>query len=120
MLSLGKGEYRLSVEDLQTVLNNENPLSLQIESSKFSKGDNEHLDANFWEVGLTKNEISQGVVTFADIYKLLDPSVKTLEEAKGQVISNYQDYLEASWIKELEVRYPVTINQEILNSIISE
>lgn len=120
LLSLGKGEYRLSVEDLQTVLNNENPLSLQIESSKFSKGDNEHLDANFWEVGLTKNEISQGVVTFADIYKLLDPSVKTLEEAKGQVISNYQDYLEASWIKELEVRYPVTINQEILNSIISE
>ena len=120
LLSLGKGEYRLSVEDLQIVLNNENPLSLQIESSKFSKGDNEHLDANFWEVGLTKNEISQGVVTFADIYKLLDPSVKTLEEAKGQVISNYQDYLEASWIKELEVRYPVTINQEILNSIISE
>ena len=61
LLSLGKGEYRLSVEDLQTVLNNENPLSLQIESSKFSKGDNEHLDANFWEVGLTKNEISQGL-----------------------------------------------------------
>ena len=28
LLSLGKGEYRLSVEDIQTVLNHENPLSL--------------------------------------------------------------------------------------------
>ena len=120
LLSLGKGEYRLSVEDIQTVLNHENPLSLQIESAKFSKGDNEHLDGNVWEIGLTKNEINEGVVTFADIYEILDPSIKTLEEAKGQVISNYQDYLEASWIKELEERYPVTINQKVLNSIISE
>ena len=43
---------------------------------------------------------------------------KTLEEAKGQVTSNYQDYLEAAWIKELEERYPVTINYDLLNSII--
>tara|TARA_B100000900_G_scaffold408422_1_gene422661 strand:+ start:2529 stop:4580 length:2052 start_codon:yes stop_codon:yes gene_type:complete len=120
LLSLGKGEHRLSVEDIQTVINNENPLSLQIESAKFSKGDNEHLDANSWEPGLTKNVVNEGVVTFANIYELLDPSIKTLEEAKGQVISNFQDYLEASWINELEGRYPVTINQEILNSIISK
>ena len=120
LLSIGKGEYRLSVEDLQTVLNNENPLNLQIESAKFSKGDNEHLDKNFWELGLTKNEVKEGVVTFANIYELLDPSIKTLDEAKGQVISNYQDYLEASWIKELEDRYLVTVNKEVLNSILSE
>ena len=81
LLSLGKGEYRLSVEDIQTVLNHENPLSSQIESAKFSKGDNEHLDGNVWEIGLTKNEINEGVVTFADIYEILDPSIKTLQEA---------------------------------------
>ena len=120
LLSLGKGEYKLSVEDILTVLNNENPLNLQVESAKFSNGDNEHLDTHLWELGLTKNEFNEGVVTFADIYELLDPSIKTLEEAKGQVISNYQAYLESSWIKELELRYPVFINQEVLNSIISE
>ena len=120
LLSLGKGEHSLSIEDLQTVLNYENPLNLQIESAKFSKGDNEHIDANFYESGLTKNEVNEGVVLFADIYDLLDPTIKTLEEAKGQVISNYQDYLEASWIKELELRYPTTINKEVLNSFISQ
>ena len=118
LLSLGKGEYTLSAEDILTVLNNENPLNLQIESAKFSKGDNKHLDTSLWKVGLTKNEINEGVVTFADIYEVLDPSIKSLDEAKGQVISNYQDYLESFWIKELELRYPVSINQEVLNSII--
>ena len=118
LLSLGKGEYTLSAEDILTVFNNQNPLNLQIESAKFSKGDNKHLDTSLWKVGLTKNEINEGVVTFADIYEVLDPSIKSLDEAKGQVISNYQDYLESFWIKELELRYPVSINQEVLNSII--
>ena len=118
LLSLGKGEYTLSAEDILTVFNNENPLNLQIESAKFSKGDNKHLDTSLWKVGLTKNEINEGVVTFADIHEVLDPSIKSLDEAKGQVISNYQDYLESFWIKELELRYPVSINQEVLNSII--
>ncbi len=120
LLSLGKGEYTLSAEDIKIVLNIENPLNLQIESAQFSRGDNQHLDINFWKEGLTNNQISDSVVTFANIYKVLDPSIKTLDEAKGQVISNYQNYLEAYWIKELQDRYPVFINQEVLNSIIPQ
>ena len=120
LLSLGKGEYTLSAEDIKIVLNNENPLNLQIESAKFTLGDNQHLDISFWKEGLTNNQISDSVVTFANIYKVLDPSIKTLDEAKGQVISNYQNYLEAYWIKELQDRYPVFINQEVLNSILPQ
>ena len=120
LLSLGKGEYTLSAEDIKIVLNNENPLNLQIESAKFSLGDNQHLDISFWKEGLTNNQISDSVVTFAYIYKVLDPSIKTLDEAKGQVISNYQNYLEAYWIKDLQDRYPVFINQEVLNSILPQ
>lgn len=120
LLSLGKGEYTLSAEDIKIVLNIDNPLNLQIESAKFSRGDNQHLDTSIWKEGLTNNQISDSVVTFANIYKILDPSVKTLDEAKGQVISNYQNYLEAYWIKELQDRYPVFINQDVLNSIIPQ
>ena len=120
LLSLGKGEYTLSAEDIKIVLNIENPLNLQIESAKFSRGDNQHLDMSVWKEGLTNYQISDSVVTFANIYKVLEPSIKTLDEAKGQVISNYQNYLEAYWIKELEDRYPVFINQEVLNSIIPQ
>lgn len=120
LLSLGKGEYTLSMEDINTVINNDNPLNIQVESDKFVRGINAHLDESAWEVGLTEDEINDGVVTFALIHDVLDSSVKTLDEAKGQVISNYQDYLESSWIKELTERYPVSIKREVLNSIIQE
>jgi peptidyl-prolyl cis-trans isomerase SurA len=118
LITFGKGENRLSIDDIITIVNNQNPLNLQVESAKFSKGDHTHLDNAIWKKGLTDNELNEEIVTFAFIYDVLAPMPKSLKEAKGQVTSNYQDYLEAAWIKELEERYPVTINYDLLNSII--
>ncbi len=118
LITFGKGENRLSIDDIITIVNNQNPLNLQVESAKFSKGDHAHLDNAIWKKGLTDNELNEEIVTFAFIYDVLAPMPKSLKEAKGQVTSNYQDYLEAAWIKELEERYPVTINYDLLNSII--
>ena len=118
LITFGKGESRLSIDDVITIINNQNPLNLQVESAKFSKGDNAHLDNAIWKKGLTDNELNEEIVTFAFIHDILAPMPKSFKEAKGQVTSNYQDYLEAAWIKELEERYPVTINYDLLNSII--
>ena len=35
------------------------------------------------------------------------------EDEKGKVTTDYQDYLEAEWIKVLRAKYPVEINQEV-------
>ena len=44
---------------------------------------------------------------------------KTFKEAKGQAgVNRFRGLPEAAWIKELEERYPVTINYDLLNSII--
>ena len=43
---------------------------------------------------------------------------KKLNEIKGLVISDYQNKLEKDWIKKLEKKYPVNINNELLSSII--
>lgn len=38
-------------------------------------------------------------------------------DEKGKVTTDYQDYLEAEWIKTLRAKYPVEINQEVWNRI---
>jgi peptidyl-prolyl cis-trans isomerase SurA len=48
---------------------------------------------------------------------LIKPSQKTLKEARGYVIADYQDHLEKRWIAELEKMYPVTIDKKVLKSI---
>ena len=38
-------------------------------------------------------------------------------DEKGKVTTDYQDYLEAEWIKALRAKYPVEINQEVWEKI---
>ena len=38
-------------------------------------------------------------------------------DEKGKVTTDYQDYLEAEWIKTLRAKYPVEINQEVWEKI---
>ena len=42
---------------------------------------------------------------------------ETWSDEKGKVTTDYQDYLEASWIKTLREKYPVVINQDVWNAI---
>jgi peptidyl-prolyl cis-trans isomerase SurA len=38
---------------------------------------------------------------------------ETWSDEKGKVTTDYQDYLEAEWIKKLRATYKVEINQEV-------
>ena len=40
-----------------------------------------------------------------------------LEDVKGKVISEYQDYLDKNWIEQLRLKYPVTINKKELKKV---
>ena len=44
-------------------------------------------------------------------------SPETLEDARGQVVSEYQTILENEWIKSLRAKYKVDINNDVLKSI---
>ncbi|MDE5774023.1 MAG: peptidylprolyl isomerase [Muribaculaceae bacterium] len=38
-------------------------------------------------------------------------------DVKGQVTSDYQEYLEQQWIDELRAKYPVTVNNKVLKKV---
>ncbi len=49
-----------------------------------------------------------------------DSEPKTLEEAQGAVISDYQDYLEKQWSADLMKKYSLQIDEKTLQSIIKK
>lgn len=64
---------------------------------------------------INKNDNSS---SFAYIIKLFPQSQpRSFTEARGLVINDYQNELEDKWIAELKKKYPVTVNQEVLDSI---
>lgn len=62
-----------------------------------------------------------GTYSLVNVKEVFDtPTQKTLAEARGYVISEYQEYLEKEWIKSLEAAYPVKVNEPTLKSIIKK
>ena len=53
-----------------------------------------------------------------EILDVLEKQPKKLSEIKGKVISDYQNYLEKKWLDELRNKYSVTINNDVLYSLI--
>lgn len=66
---------------------------------------------------MKKNEDGSYAVAYAeDVYT--SKTYKTLDEARGYVIAEYQDYLEKEWNKELKEKYPVMVSDKTLNSLV--
>jgi peptidyl-prolyl cis-trans isomerase SurA len=74
------------------------------------------VDAN-WTPGISADKDVDKKVVFVRVNKILKPSPKTLGEAKGAVTSDYQNYLEKTWVESLKKKYPVTINKEVLAQV---
>lgn len=55
---------------------------------------------------------------FNKILKIHEPAIKTIEEARGYVIADYQDQLEKQWVEDLRKKYNVSLNQEVVNQLI--
>ncbi|MDX2196986.1 MAG: peptidylprolyl isomerase [Cytophagales bacterium] len=102
---------------LQKMFNDKGALSIQIKQGKIQRGDEPILDSVPWKPGtqtVQKNERTYIIV----IDNVLPPNPKSFEEARGQVISDYQAQLEEDWVNELRQKYPVVINEENLKKII--
>ena len=88
---------------------------LELEHSALPKGIK-------FETGISK-VIKENANYYVVNVKALKPTTpKTFEEAKGQLVADYQIALESEWIKELRTKFKVDINQDVLakvNALIS-
>jgi len=98
-------------------------------------GDRATPDSGRFEIskisGLKKAAPKQGMITaieknnddnsasFSYILKTYTaPQQKTFAEAKGDVITNYQDELDAQWVAQLKKKYPVEVDQKVLQTLL--
>ncbi|MEO6191173.1 MAG: peptidylprolyl isomerase [Saprospiraceae bacterium] len=58
--------------------------------------------------------------SFKTIDDILPKAFKSIDEARGFIIADYQDYLEAIWINELKNKYKVEINHEALTNMVKK
>ncbi|MEN3324512.1 peptidylprolyl isomerase [Mariniflexile soesokkakense] len=74
----------------------------------------------YFKEGISKIYNHNNAFVLVQVKDVLPETLKTLEEAKGLVISDYQTYKEEKWLRELAEKYKVVINQEALKSVKSQ
>lgn len=52
-----------------------------------------------------------------DVKAVLPAGQKTMEEARGNVINNYQTEIETNWVNDLYNRFKVEVNQDVLKAV---
>ena len=114
-----KNRGKITDAEILKEINTNAPLSLQINTKKFVKGENEYLDNIVWKAGLAKDIVLKDKsYILIDIHQVLPSGVKELNETRGKVISDYQNALEIEWLANLKSKYSVKINTEVLHSLI--
>ncbi len=110
------GWFRKSHSDPEILSKiNKDEKKLEIKEGLFHKGDNPIIDHYAWDMeGENKLKKRKPYLVEGEI---VPPEPKKLEEARGAVMADYQNYLENQWIKKLKNKYTIQINEEVLNEI---
>jgi len=87
---------------------------ITINEGAWEKGANPVVDYFVWNGPEPANFDSE--ISFVRGDKI-PPEPKSLSEARGLYVSDYQKYLEENWIKSLRAKYKVTVNKKLLKTI---
>ena len=110
-----------SDEQILGKFNHDSIQKVTIDHKKFVKGDNSLVDGNEWKPGTSKliplGDTSNAIIV---VHKVVAPEPKLLSEIRGTITAEYQNYLEKAWISELRAKYPVIVNREVFNTILTQ
>lgn len=124
---IAKEAYKLAKKgkeagDIQLKLNSKNPNEkVSVIKGKYEKGEYDVVDNIEWKKGVTPAvKQDDNSYQFIRVNTVHAPEPKTLTEAKGFVVSDYQEYLESTWLEELRNKYPIVVNENVLQSLVKK
>lgn len=106
---------------LKRVNNNATPDGVTIqhgryEFSKFKEVPQSELVKGKTTKATKNDDGSYTVVKVTEVYNA--PMQKSLDDARGYVVAEYQDYLEKEWNDQLRKKYPVKVEEKVFRSMV--
>ena len=109
---------KITLEKFSQKLNKKSADNVLVQQGLFTKGMHSVVDLVNQKIGVGPTDRGQQKIRFAVVTSVLPPAPKKLEEARGQIISDYSGFLETKWVEELKAKYPVNVNLEVLYQLI--
>ena len=104
-------------EEIKAQLNQDDTVNVILTTGTFEKGDRELPEGFKEKKGVSDIYHQNDSYIVVNAKNIVPAGVKPLDQAKGSVLSDYQNYLEKEWIESLHKKYNVTINKKALNKV---
>ncbi|MGB0423221.1 MAG: peptidylprolyl isomerase [Flavobacteriales bacterium] len=104
-------------DEIKSQLNKDTQLNLSFDKGTFEKDAQEVFSKIDWKEGVSDNIIENDQIIIVHISEIIPSQAKTLDEAKGLITAEYQNFLEKEWIAALRAKYSYEINKAVLHSI---
>ncbi len=91
--------------------------NVNVNDRKAEKGSWHLLNELKWKKGISPEFNEAGEILFVVVKDIIPAQPKALNEIKGIVTADYQNYLEKQWIQELRNKYEISINEKILQQL---
>lgn len=69
------------------------------------------------EVGVSEITSKGEYYFITKVTKVIPSGYKTIDECKGKLVNDYQQYLEQNWVSELKKEYTVKVNQDVFEKV---
>lgn len=106
-----------SAEALKQKLNEKEKVNVMTTAGTFEEGNDALPKGMKFENGVSEI-LKDGEYYFVvKVNKVLPAGAKTLDEARGRVANDYQQFLEENWVKDLKKEFSVNVNREHFESL---
>lgn len=116
-LNLISSQDTLSPKEIIEIVNSDSQLNVSLKEDKFVQNNVDFLNARALKKGVNKPFKHDGKFYLVVVNQVLKAGPKTLDEAKGAVIQDYQVQLEKDWMEELRSKHVITVQNEVLYSL---
>lgn len=107
---------KMDITKVAQSINGDSQLKVKFKQGKFEVSKLDYLKDDL-KVKLNKPYEVNDKYYVVRIKEVLEAGPKEFKEAKGAITSDYQDYLEKEWLKELSKKHKVEINHDALYSL---
>lgn len=98
-------------------INKESELNLKVRTNKFEHSQVDYMKGQNLKLGNNRPYEFDGKHYVIQVNEVIPPTQKELNEAKGAIISDYQNQLEKDWLNELEKKHPIIVHEDVLYNL---
>lgn len=99
-------------DTIKSMVNEGATIHVLFSKGKLEEGSSKLPDGFTFKPGVSQIfEEEEHHFTIIKVMDIFEPQPKELKETRGEVMNDYQNYLESQWVKDLRQRYKIKVNQ---------